>query len=158
MSELEAKLSALGYVLSPAYKFSKPNRTGCLVVDKIVYVSGLGPDLPKWPGVRHQGKVPTEVSLEEAYFTARVVGLSILASLKQVLGDFDRLKRVIRLFGMVKVAPGFTQMPKVIDGASDLFFELLGDPNGKHARTAIGVAELPNAIPVEINGKFEIFA
>ena len=82
--------------------------------------------------------------------------LSILASLKQQLGDLDRIKRVVRLFGMVNAAPGFDQMPQVIDGASDFFYELFGPEIGQHARSAVGLAELPHGIPVEINGEFEL--
>ena len=156
MSQIENKLREMGYALPAPFKFPNPNRTGCVQVGKVVFVSGHGRDLPDWPGVKHHGKVPTEVSVEEGYATARAVGLSILASLKAQFGDLDRIKRVVRLFGMVNVAPGFDRMPNVIDGASDFFFELLGPVNGQHARTAIGVAELPHGIPVEINGEFEL--
>src|SRR5262249_11524118 len=76
-------------------------------------------------------------------------------SLKQELGELDRIKRVVRLMGMVNVAPGFDRMPEVIDGASDFFYELFGQA-GQHARTAVGMAELPHGIPVEINGEFEL--
>lgn len=157
-SKLEARLKEMGLTLPAPFKFPKPNRTGCVVVGKIVFVSGHGRDLPPLPGVKHAGKIPAQVTEEEGYATARAVGLTILASLKQELGDLDRVKRVIRLFGMVNVSPGYLRMPNVIDGASDLFFELLGPVNGKHARTAIGVAELPHEIAVEINGEFEIHA
>jgi YjgF/chorismate_mutase-like, putative endoribonuclease len=83
---------------------------------------------------------------------------SILSSVKQELGDLDRIKRVIRLFGMVNVQPGFDRMPEVIDGASDFSYEVFGPQYGKHARTAVGMAELPHGIPVEINGEFELKA
>ena len=156
MNELEKKLAALDLVLPRPFRFPKNNRTGCVVVGNLVFVSGHGRDLADAPGVRHEGKVPDSVSQAEGYATARAVALSMLASLKLELGDLDRIKRIVRLFGMVNVSPGFHDMPKVIDGASDLFFELFGPINGKHARTAIGVAELPHGIPVEINGEFEI--
>ena len=156
MSTLEARLKEMGYTLPAPFKFPKANRTGCVRVGNILFVSGHGRDLPSLPGVKHAGKVPAQVTEEEGYATARAVALSILASLKQELGDLDRVKRVVRLFGMVNASPGFQRMPNVIDGASDFFFDLLGPVNGKHARTAIGVAELPHAIPVEINGEFEI--
>lgn len=158
MSKLEARLKDMGYTLPPPFKYPKANRTGCVQVGNILYVSGHGRGLPSLPGVKHAGKVPAQVTEEEGYATARAVALSILASLKQELGDLDRVKRVVRLFGMVNASPGFQRMPNIIDGASDLFFELLGPVNGKHARTAIGVAELPHSIPVEINGEFEIHA
>jgi enamine deaminase RidA (YjgF/YER057c/UK114 family) len=156
MSKLEARLKHMGFELPAPFKFPKANRTGCVRVGNILFVSGHGRELPALPGVKHAGKVPTQVTEEEAYATARAVALSILASIKQETGDLDRIKRVVRLFGMVNVAPGFQRMPNVIDGASDFFFELLGPENGKHARTAIGVAELPHSIPVEINGEFEL--
>ena len=156
MSVLEDKLARMGYTLPPPFKFPNPNRTGCVVVGNIVFVSGHGRDLPSLPNVRHTGKVGRELSEEEGYATARAVALSMLASLNQQLGNLDRIKRIVRLFGMVNVAPGFDRMPQVIDGASDFFFELLGAQNGQHARSAVGMAELPHGIPVEINGEFEL--
>jgi enamine deaminase RidA (YjgF/YER057c/UK114 family) len=108
------------------------------------------------PGVKPKGKLGRELSVEDGYAAARAAALSILASLKQELGDLDRVKRVIRLFGMVNVTPGFDRMPEVIDGASDFFYELLGPQSGQHARSAVGMAELPHGIPVEINGEFEL--
>lgn len=156
MSEIEKRLEAMGFTLPPPFKFPNPNRTGCVQVGSVLFVSGHGRDLPPLPEVRHSGKVPADVSIEEGYATARAVALSILASIKQELGDLDRIKRLVRLFGMVNASPGFGRMPNVIDGASDFFYELLGPVNGKHARTAIGVAELPHGIPVEINGEFEV--
>jgi enamine deaminase RidA (YjgF/YER057c/UK114 family) len=157
MSKLEAKIAAMGHTLPAPFKFPNPNRTGCVVVGNIVYVSGHGRDLTS-PGVKAAGKVGRDLTVEEGYAAARAVALSILASLKQELGDLDRIKRVIRLFGMVNAAPGFDRMPQVIDGASDFFYELLGPKFGQHARSAVGLAELPHGIPVEINGEFELHA
>jgi enamine deaminase RidA (YjgF/YER057c/UK114 family) len=156
MSEIETRIRAMGFELPAPFKFPNPNRTGCVQVGSILFVSGHGRDLPELPGVRHAGKVPAVVSEAEGYATARAVALSILASIKQELGDLDRIKRLVRLFGMVNASPGFERMPNVIDGASDFFYQVLGPVNGKHARTAIGVAELPHGIPVEINGEFEV--
>jgi enamine deaminase RidA (YjgF/YER057c/UK114 family) len=155
MSELEFKLTTMGHTLPAPFKFPNPNRTGCVVVGMIVFVSGHGRDLTG-PGVRPKGKLGLDVTIEEGYATARAVALSMLASLKKELGDLDRIKRVVRLFGMVNVVPGFDRMPEVIDGASDFFYELLGPKFGRHARSAVGMAELPHGIPVEINGEFEI--
>jgi enamine deaminase RidA (YjgF/YER057c/UK114 family) len=157
MSAIEDKVHAMGYSLPPPFEFPNPNRTGCVVVGSIVFVSGHGRDLTG-AGVKPAGKVGHELTLDEGYAAARAVALSILASLKQELGDLDRIKRVIRLFGMVNVAPGFDRMPQVIDGASDFFYQLLGPQCGKHARSAVGMAELPHGIPVEINGEFELKA
>jgi len=156
MGTVEEKLRKMGYTLPPTFKFPNPNRTGCVVVGSIVFVSGHGRGLPSLPNVKHTGKVGTDLIIEEGYATARAVALSILASLKHHLGDLDRVKRVVRLFGMVNAAPGFDRMPQVIDGASDFFYELFGPKNGQHARSAVGLAELPHGIPVEINGEFEL--
>jgi enamine deaminase RidA (YjgF/YER057c/UK114 family) len=155
MSALESKIAAMGHTLPAPFKFPNPNRTGCVVVGMIVFVSGHGRDMTG-SGVRPKGKLGLDVTIEEGYATARAVALSMLASLKKELGDLDRIKRVIRLFGMVNVAPGFDRMPEVIDGASDFFYELLGPKFGRHARSAVGMAELPHGIAVEINGEFEI--
>lgn len=155
MSAIEDKLKQMGHTLPETFKFPNPNRTGCVVVGNVVFVSGHGRDLTG-PGVKPAGKVGKDLTVEEGYIAARAVALSILASLKQELGDLDRIKRVIRLFGMVNAAPGFDRMPQVIDGASDFFYELLGPKNGQHARSAVGMFELPHGIPVEINGEFEL--
>ena len=156
MSAIEDKIKAMGHALPAPFKFPKPNRTGCVVVGSVVFVSGHGRNLGG-ADVKGQGKVGRDLTLEEGYARARAVALSMLASLKAELGDLDRIKRVVRLFGMVNVAPGFDRMPQVIDGASDFFYELFGPKAGQHARTAVGVAELPHGIPVEINGEFELF-
>lgn len=153
---LERKLEEMGYTLPPPFGFPSPNRTGCVVVGSLVLVSGHGKDLPDLPGVRASGKLGLDVSLDEGYATARAVALSMLSSLKLHLGDLDHVKKVGRLFGMVNAAPGFQKMPRVIDGASDLLYELFGPENGQHARSAVGMAELPDGICVEINGEFVI--
>ncbi len=155
MSAIEDKVRAMGHELPQPFVFPNPNRTGCVVVGTVVFVSGHGRDLTG-PGVKPVGKVGRDLTVDEGYVAARAVALSILASLKQELGDLDRIKRLIRLFGMVNAAPGFDRMPQVIDGASDFFYEVLGSKNGQHARSAVGMYELPHGIPVEINGEFEI--
>ena len=99
------------YTLPEPFKFPKPNRTGCVVVGSIIFVSGHGRNMTG-PGVKAKGKVGRDLTVEEGYATARAVALSMLASLKQELGDLDRVKRVVRLFGMVNVAPGFDRMPR----------------------------------------------
>ena len=157
MSAIEDKVKTMGLFLPEPFKFPKPNRTGCVVVGSIVFASGHGRNMDTM-GVKGKGKVGKDLTVEEGYATARAVACSILSSLKQEVGDLDRIKRVIRLFGMVNVQPGFDRMPEVIDGASDFFYEVFGPQNGKHARTAVGMAELPHGIPVEINGEFELKA
>ncbi len=157
MSAVENRIKSLGFALPAPFKFPNPNRTGCVVVGSIVFVSGHGRDLSGL-GVKAQGKLGRDLTIEEGYAAARAAALSMLASLKQELGDLDLIKRVIRLFGMVNVAPGFDRMPQVIDGASDFFYQVFGPKAGQHARTAVGMAELPHGIPVEINGEFELNA
>ena len=122
------------------------NYVGCVVVGDMVYVGGHGP-VDGDTVVR--GKVGTDVSLDEARNAARMTALSMLATLQSELGDLDRVDRLIQVFGMVHVAPGFNQTPAVIDGCSDLLVDVFGDA-GRHTRTAVGLAELPFDIAVEI--------
>ena len=156
MSTIETKLRAMGYTLPPPFTFPKNNRTGCTQSGNLLMLSGHGLELPKLPGVRQSGKFGLDITLEEGYATARAVALTMMATIKQHTGELDRVKRVLRLFGMVNCTGEFTQMPQVIDGASDLFFELWGPEFGKHARSAVGHVSLPRGIAVEINGEFEL--
>jgi enamine deaminase RidA (YjgF/YER057c/UK114 family) len=120
------------------------------------YVSGHGPLQPDgsdWPLL---GKVGASLTEAEAYDAARATGLAMLASLKRALGDLDRVTAWLRVFGMVNVAPGFNRTPMVINGFTDLIVELWGEEAGAHARSAIGVAELPLDLPVEIEAEVAI--
>jgi len=117
------------------------------------YVSGHGPLLPDgtlWPA---RGKVGADLTEEEAYAAARATGLAMLASLRRTIGDLDRVSAWLRVFGMVNTSPGFNRTPAVINGFSDLIIELWGPEAGAHARSAIGVAELPLNLPVEIEAE-----
>ena len=156
MSNIEKRLNELGYELPPPFVFPKNNRTGCTQTGNLLLLSGHGLDLPKLAGVRQTGKFGVDITVEEGYATARAVALTMMATIKAHCGDLDRVRRVLRLFGMCNCTPEFAQMPQVIDGASDLFFELWGPELGKHARTAVGQAALPRGIAVEINGEFEL--
>ena len=156
MGAIEDKIKADGLFAAGAVQVSEaePDRLRRRRFDRV----RLRPR-PQHGRARRQGQGQGRQAIstvEEGYATARAVALSMLASLKQELGDLDRVKRVVRLFGMVNVAPGFDRMPEVIDGASDFFYELFGPKAGQHARTAVGMAELPHGIPVEINGEFEL--
>ena len=122
------------------------NYLACVIIDDTVYVGGHGP-IAGSDIIR--GKVGADLTLEEAQEAARVTALSILASLKAELGDLDRIERIVKVFGMVNVAPGFNQTPAVIDGCSDLLVEVFGNA-GHHTRSAVGLAELPFDIAVEI--------
>lgn len=152
---LEAKLRQMGYELPPPFTFPKNNRVGCTQTGQVLFLSGHGLDLPKLAQVRQTGRFGVDITVEEGYATARAVALTMLATAKAHCGDLDRVKRVLRLFGMCNCTADFAQQPQVIDGASDLFFELFGSP---HARSAVGHAALPRGIAVEINGEFEVHA
>jgi enamine deaminase RidA (YjgF/YER057c/UK114 family) len=153
MDKIEKKLNEMGLKLFEPFKFPKPNRRGCTVVGNMLFLSGHGALGLKIPDVRLHGKLGADMTTEEGYKVARIVAVKILSTLKAQLGDLDRVRQVVRLYGMVNSAPDFHHMPAVIDGASDLFYELYGE-RGVHARTAIGVATLPHGSAVEINGEF----
>lgn len=154
---IEARLKALGYELPPPFTFPKNNRTGCTQSGKVLFLSGHGLALPPLPGVRQTGKFGVDITVEEGYATARAVALTMMATLKaRCGGDLDRVRRVLRLFGMCNCTPDFGQQPGVIDGASDLFYEVWGPEFGRHARSAVGHVALPRGIAVEINGEFEL--
>lgn len=119
-------------------------------------VSGHGPQNPDGTLAAPLGKLGRELGIEQGYQAARLTALSILGSLKRELGDLDRVQAWLRVFGMVASAPGFIQQPAVINGCSDLILELYGPEAGRHSRSAVGMAELPFNIPVEIEAEVEI--
>jgi enamine deaminase RidA (YjgF/YER057c/UK114 family) len=156
---VEAKLEELGLVLPEQMRGPAGVRLPFAftrVHGKRVYISGHGPQAPDGSLAPPQGKVGGEVSTEEAYEAARLTCLSILGSLARELGDLDRVTAWLRVFGMVNSAPGFTDQPSVINGFSDLILELYGPDAGQHARSAVGMAELPFEIPVEIEAEVAI--
>jgi enamine deaminase RidA (YjgF/YER057c/UK114 family) len=120
-------------------------------VGNLLFLSGSGPDQ-----ATPRGKVGKDLTLEQGYKAARSVGLNLLATARANLGSLDKVKRVVKVLGMVNSAPGFTDQPKVINGFSDLMVEVFGEAIGKHARSAVGMAELPFNIPVEIEMILEI--
>lgn len=120
------------------------------------FVSGHGPLQPDGSLIATLGKVGAEVTEEQAYVAARATALAVLASLRRALGDLDRVTGWLRVFGMVNAAPGFTRTPAVINGFSDVILDLWGPEAGSHARSAIGVAELPFGIPVEIEAEVAV--
>ena len=120
------------------------------------YVSGHIPLAPDGSVAGPFGKVGADISEEEGYEAARLTALSILGDLERTLGDLDRVGAWLRVFGMVNSAPGFGRQPNVINGFSDLVLELYGPEAGDHARSAVGMAELPLGVPVEIEAEVEI--
>jgi enamine deaminase RidA (YjgF/YER057c/UK114 family) len=161
MTNIESRLAALGLVLPP--QLQPP--TGVVLPFQFVrlaghraFISGHGPQNADGSLAQPLGKLGRELSVEQGYVAARLTALSILASLQRALGDLDRVAAWGRIFGMVNSAPGFQQQPSVINGFSDLILELYGPETGAHARSAVGLAELPFNIPVEIEGEVEITA
>ena len=120
----------------------------------LLFVAGHGPVGPD--GTWVTGKVGTDLDLDDARRAARLVALNLLATLRRELGSLDAVRRVVKVFGMVNCSPGFNQMPAVIDGCSDLLVAVFGDEIGRHARSAVGMAELPFGIPVEIEMVVEV--
>ncbi len=159
MSVIESRIAALGLRLPPPPRPPKgvelPFRF-VHVVGTRALISGHGPQAPDGSFAPPFGKVGAEVTLEQAYHSARLTALSILGSLHRALGDLDRIVAWVRVFGMVSSAPGFRQQPSVINGFSDLILEVFGPEIGAHARSAVGMAELPFDLPVEIEGEVEI--
>ena len=157
--KVEARLEELGLVL-PAPIQAPAGARLPFVFARLgggrVYVSGHGPQAADGSLLPVRGKVGAEVSPEEAYEAARATGLSMLGTLKRELGDLDRVTAWLRVFGMVNSAPGFTDQPAVINGFSDLILDVYGAEAGQHARSAVGLAELPFGIPVEIEAEVAV--
>lgn len=156
--KIEEKLQALGLALPEPMQAPPGMRlpfTPVRVRGNRAVISGSGPLNPDGSLAQPLGKVGAQVTLEQGYHAARLTGLAILGSLKRELGDLDRVTAWLRVFGMVNAAPGFTQTPSVINGFSDLILELYGPEVGAHARSAVGLAELPMSIPVEVEAEVE---
>jgi enamine deaminase RidA (YjgF/YER057c/UK114 family) len=126
------------------------------VLGKRAFISGHGPQNADGSIAAPLGKLGRELSVEQGYAAARLTALSILGSLKRSLGELDRVAAWGRVFGMVNSAAGFDRQPSVINGFSDLIIELYGPEAGSHARSAVGMAELPFDIPVEIEAEVEL--
>lgn len=161
MARIEQRLAALGLVLPPAvtpppgvvlpFRFVR-------IVGRRALISGHGPLNADGTIAAPLGKLGRELSVEQGYTAARLTGLAMLGSLQRALGDLDRITAWTRVFGMVACAPGFDRQPAVINGFSDLVLEVFGPDIGAHSRSAVGMAELPFGIPVEIEGEVEFDA
>jgi enamine deaminase RidA (YjgF/YER057c/UK114 family) len=156
---IETKLRDLGLILPDALQAPPGLRlpyANVRIFGQRAYIAGHGPLNQDGTLAGPFGKVGTDLSLDQAYNAARLTALGILGDLKRELGDLDRVRAWLRVFGMVNAAPGFNQMPNVINGFSDLILELYGPEAGQHARSAVGMAELPANIPVEIEAEVAI--
>jgi enamine deaminase RidA (YjgF/YER057c/UK114 family) len=143
----EEKLKQLGIVLAPVTP-PMANYVNAVRTGNLLFLAGKGPGPAK-------GKLGREFTVDQGYQHARAVGLALLAVMKAELGSLDNVKRVVKVLGMVNAVPEFTDHPKVINGCSDLFVEVLGEA-GKHARSAVGMGSLPMGIPVEIECIVEV--
>jgi len=152
---IDTRLMELGLVLPRPFDYPKRNRTGFVQVGTTLYCSGHPPAADSH-GAFPRGKVGAEISEEQGYQHARSAALMILSSIAARHGSLDNLKRVVKVTGLVNAAPGMERAFAVVDGASDVFFEIWGDPLGCHARTAYGVAELPRNFPIEVEAIFEL--
>ena len=151
--KVEQRLTELGVEL-PSAPAPIANYVRYVQVGNLLFVSGHGPSRDgKMVWV---GKVGRDLTPEEGYQAARLVMLNCLASVKEALGDLDRVKKIVKLLGMVNAVPDFGDQPKVINGASDLLVEIFGEQIGKHARSAVGMGSLPAQITVEIEMIVEV--
>jgi enamine deaminase RidA (YjgF/YER057c/UK114 family) len=149
-ARLKEKNIALPKQATPMANYVSAVRTG-----NLLFLAGHGP-VRQADGSYPRGKVGKDLSVEQGYQVAREVGLNLLATTRNTLGSLDRVKRVVKVLGMVNSAEGFGDQPKVINGCSDLMVEVFGEAIGKHARSAVGMAELPVGIPVEIEMILEV--
>ena len=138
-------------IMLPAAASPVANYVPAVRVGNLLFLSGAGPG-PNDP----RGKVGKELTLDQGYQAARATGLNLLAATRAALGSLDKVKRIVKVLGMVNSAPGFTDQPKVINGFSDLMVEVFGETIGKHARSAVGMSELPFNIAVEIEMIVEV--
>ena len=149
----EARIKELGITLPPPPK-PGGNYVPGVRVGNLLFLSGHGPGrVDGQPAAR--GKVGRDLSTEDGYKVAREVGVNLLGTARTLLGSLDKVKRIVKVLGMVNSAEGFGDQPKVVNGFSDLMVEVFGD-NGRHARSAVGMAELPSGIPVEIEMILEV--
>ncbi|MFL5788078.1 MAG: RidA family protein [Flavisolibacter sp.] len=152
-SSADQAFEILGYKLPPP-----PAPVGVykplLISENHVYVSGHGPLLPDRSLIK--GKVGKELTIEEGKQAALQVGLAILSTIKSKLGSLDKIKRVIKVFGMVNSTAEFEKHPYIINGCSELFAKIWGEENGFGVRSAVGMGSLPDNIPVEIEAIFEL--
>ena len=155
---IEARLAELGLVLPRPTQAPPGVRlpfSPVRVRGNRAYIAGHGPLNEDGTLAGPFGKVPSQVSPESAYASARLTGLAILASLSRALGDLDRITAWLRVFGMVNCEPDFTMQPNVINGCSDLLLDVFGPDVGQHARSAVGQVALPFNMPVEIEAEVE---
>lgn len=156
MSRIENRLAELGIVLPPPLVLPSENRTSAVQIGEMLYVSGHGAALLDDDSVRRRGKVDLDITEAEAQATARALAIKMIATVKHHVGDLDRVARVVKILGMINAHPDYERQNRVLNGASDLFFQVFGPEIGCHARSSVGVEGLVDRQPVEIEGIFHI--
>jgi hypothetical protein len=159
MSAIAARIAEIGLVLPPPMPLPPGVRLpfeAVRIVGHRAIISGHGPQAADGSFAQPLGKLGRELTVEQGYTAARLTGLSILASLQRAVGDLDRITHWVRVLGMVNGVADFRSQPAVINGFSDLVLEVFGASVGAHARSAVGLYELPFNIPVEIEGEVAI--
>ncbi len=159
MSKVEARLKELGHALPAPLKLPPGMALAfpwVRVRGNLAFISGHGPQHADGSLAAPLGKVGADLTVEQGKLQAQRCALSVLGSLQRALGDLDRVQAWLRVFGMVNSARGFSQQPLVINGFSELILALYGPERGQHARSAVGMAELPLGMPVEVEAVVEI--
>ena len=152
--QIEKRLEELGITL-PLAATPVANYVTTVQTGNLVFTSGHGPG--NGEGKIYKSQLGTDAEIEDGYQSARQVAINLIGTLKQALGDLDRIQRIVKVVGFVNSAPTFTDQPAVVNGVSDLFVEVFGD-RGKHTRSAVGMSQLPGGIPVEVEMVVEIDA
>ena len=153
VGKIESKLAEMGITLPVAASPKVAKILNWKMAGDLLFVSGQVPRINN--EISFIGKVGREFSLEEGQLAARTSALMVLACIKEALGDLDRVKEVVRLKGYINVDPDFKEVSAVLNGASELFIDLFGDP-GRHSRTAIGAASMPFGVAIEVEGVFQV--
>ena len=153
--QIEKRLEELGISLPSEAATPVANYVTTVQTGNLVFTSGHGPGTGE--GKIYKSQLGTDAEIEDGYQSARQVAINLIGTLKQALGDLDRIQRIVKVVGFVNSSSTFTDQPAVVNGASDLFVEVFGD-KGKHTRSAVGMAQLPGGIPVEVEMVVEIDA
>ena len=156
MGRVASRLQELGISLPGPLVLPSANRTSAVLVGEMLYVSGHGAALLDDDSVKRRGKVEVDITPDEAHVTARALAIKMIATVEHHIGDLDRVARVVKILGMINSHPDFESPNLVLNGASDLFYEVFGPEIGCHARSSIGVETLAARQPVEIEGIFLI--
>lgn len=156
MGRIETRLSELGVILPPPLVLPSANRTSAVLAGNMLFVSGHGAALLEDTTVARHGKVDVDITEDQAYATARALAIKMIATVKHHIGELDRVERVVKILGMINSHPDFERPNAVLNGASDLFYEVFGPEIGCHARSSVGVETLVERQPVEIEGTFLI--